>query len=92
MDVFKLLLYGVLLFPHVENYVDLVAMEVFLARRNKGENPTMAVLADTYYSLNYCSEQKERSLRCCTPLLYLWLTSHLFHYKSKTECPIEDFK
>ncbi|RDY11728.1 hypothetical protein CR513_03557, partial [Mucuna pruriens] len=92
MDVFRLLLYGILLFPQVEDYVDLATMEVFMAKKDRGENPTMAVLANTYYTFNYCSEQKEGSLRCCTPLLYLWLMSHLFHYKSKTACPIEEFK
>ncbi|RDY04087.1 hypothetical protein CR513_12233, partial [Mucuna pruriens] len=67
-------------------------MEVFLAKRDRGENPTMAILTNTYYSLDYYGERKEGSLRCCTHLLYLWLTAHLFHNKGKTTCPIEDFK
>ncbi|RDY03630.1 hypothetical protein CR513_12766, partial [Mucuna pruriens] len=92
INILGLLLYWILLFPHVENYIDLAVVEVFLAKKDKGENPTMAILANTYYTLNYYSKQKEGSLRCSTPLLYLWLTSHLFHYKSKTECLMEDFK
>ncbi|RDX91181.1 hypothetical protein CR513_26875, partial [Mucuna pruriens] len=52
IDVLGLLLYGV----------------VFLAKRDRGENPTMAVLANTYYTLSYCSGRKTRSLRYCTPL------------------------
>ncbi|RDX92564.1 hypothetical protein CR513_25290, partial [Mucuna pruriens] len=92
MDTLGLLIYGILLFPHPENYVDLAAMEVFLAKKNKGENPIMAVLADTYYSLHQCGERRRGILRCCTPLLYLWLTSHLFQCKHRTTCPIEDFK
>ncbi|RDX68575.1 hypothetical protein CR513_52415, partial [Mucuna pruriens] len=91
MDVFGLLLHGILLFPHLEDYVDLAAIEVFLAKKDRGENPTMAILANTYYILNYCYEKKEGSLRCCTYLLYLWLTAHLFHSKSKTTCRVEDF-
>ncbi|RDY06359.1 hypothetical protein CR513_09661, partial [Mucuna pruriens] len=92
MDTLGLLIYGILLFPQLEDYVDLVAIGVFLAKKNKGENPVMAVLVDTYYSLNQCGERRRGVLRCCTPLLYLWLTSHLFQCKHSTTCPIEDFK
>ncbi|RDY07884.1 hypothetical protein CR513_07941, partial [Mucuna pruriens] len=92
MDALGLLIYGILLFPQLEDYVDLAAMEVFLARKNKGENPTMAILADTYYSLNQCGERRRGVLRCCTPLLYLWLTAHLFQCKHRTVSPVEDFK
>ncbi|RDX60130.1 hypothetical protein CR513_61758, partial [Mucuna pruriens] len=48
VDVIGLLIYGILLFPHLEDYVDLITMEIFLAKRDKGENPTMAILANTY--------------------------------------------
>ncbi|RDY06252.1 hypothetical protein CR513_09799, partial [Mucuna pruriens] len=92
MDALGLLVYEILLFPQVEDHVDLVAMGVFLAKKDRGENPTMAVLANTYYTLNQCGEQKRGILRCCTLLLYLWLTAHLFHCKHRTTCPIEDFK
>ncbi|RDX74771.1 hypothetical protein CR513_45435, partial [Mucuna pruriens] len=92
IDILGLLLYGVVLFPYIEDYIDLAAIEVFLAKRDRGENPTMAVLANTYYTLSYCSGRKTANLRCCTPLLYLWLTAHLFQCKTKTVCPVEDFK
>ncbi|RDY10766.1 hypothetical protein CR513_04656, partial [Mucuna pruriens] len=92
MDALGLLIYGILLFPQLEDYVDLVAMRVFLAKKNKGENPTMVALADTYYSLNQCGERRRGVLRCCTPLLYLWLTAHLFQCKHHTACPVEDFR
>ncbi|RDX93920.1 hypothetical protein CR513_23757, partial [Mucuna pruriens] len=55
IDVLGLLLYGVVLFPYIEDYIDLAAIEAFLAKRDRGENPTMAVLANTYYTLSYCS-------------------------------------
>ncbi|RDX79699.1 hypothetical protein CR513_39840, partial [Mucuna pruriens] len=92
MNALGLLLYAILLFPRMEDYVDLTAMEVFVAKKDRGENPTTAVLANTYYTLSHCGEQKGGTLRCCTPLLYLWLTSHFFHCKNKTTFPIEDFK
>ncbi|RDX95694.1 hypothetical protein CR513_21747, partial [Mucuna pruriens] len=63
IDMLGLLFYGMVLFPYVEDYVDLAAMEVVLAKRDRGENPTMAVLANTYYTLNYCSERKVENLR-----------------------------
>ncbi|RDX66437.1 hypothetical protein CR513_54796, partial [Mucuna pruriens] len=92
MDILGLLLYGVVLFPYIEDYIDLAAIEEFLAKRDRGENPTIAVLANTYYTLSYCSGRKTGSFRCCTPLFYLWLTAHFFQCKTKTTCPIEDFK
>ncbi|RDY03268.1 hypothetical protein CR513_13169, partial [Mucuna pruriens] len=57
MDALELLIYEILLFPQLEDYVDLVAMGLFLAKKNKGENSAMVVLADTYYSLNQCGER-----------------------------------
>ncbi|RDX72769.1 hypothetical protein CR513_47696, partial [Mucuna pruriens] len=67
IDVLGLLLYGVVLFPYIEDYVDLAAIEAFLAKKDRGENPTMALLANTYHTLSYCSGRKAGNLRCCTP-------------------------
>ncbi|RDX73410.1 hypothetical protein CR513_46987, partial [Mucuna pruriens] len=74
-----------------EDHVDLAAVDAFLVMRNKGENPMIAILANTFYSLNYCYERNGKALRCCTTLLYLWLAAHLFHSKGRTTCPIEDY-
>ncbi|RDX73024.1 hypothetical protein CR513_47427, partial [Mucuna pruriens] len=79
-----------ILFPHIEDYVDLVAIDTFLGKRDQGESPFIAVLANTYYTLNYYYEKNGRWLRCCTSLLYLWMTAHLFHSKGRTTCSIED--
>ncbi|RDX76838.1 hypothetical protein CR513_43133, partial [Mucuna pruriens] len=84
VDVYRLLLYGIVIFPHTEDYIDLAIINVFLTKRDRGEN--------TYYTLSYCCERQGKSLRCCAHLLYLWLIAHLFHSKRKTTCPIEDFK
>ncbi|RDX75745.1 hypothetical protein CR513_44339, partial [Mucuna pruriens] len=51
IDALGLLAFGVLLFPRLENYIDAAAVEAFLAQRDRQENPTMAVLANTYYTL-----------------------------------------
>ncbi|RDX69793.1 hypothetical protein CR513_51047, partial [Mucuna pruriens] len=92
MDVYALLIYDIMLFSHIEDYVDLVAVDAFLAKRDRGENLVIVILANTYYSLNYCYEKNEKALRCCTTLLYPWLTAHLFHNTRKAACPIEDYR
>ncbi|RDX65905.1 hypothetical protein CR513_55385, partial [Mucuna pruriens] len=66
--------------PQIEDYVDLVAIDAFLGK----------LLANTYYTLDYCYRKNGMGLRCCTSLLYLWMTEHLFHGKKKTTCSIED--
>ncbi|RDX72872.1 hypothetical protein CR513_47583, partial [Mucuna pruriens] len=90
MDIYGLLVYGIILFPHIECYVDLATIDAFLGKRDKGEHPVVAVLANTYYTLDYCSRKKGKGLRCCTLLLFLWLTVHLFHSSKKTKCLVED--
>ncbi|RDX72863.1 hypothetical protein CR513_47591, partial [Mucuna pruriens] len=90
VDVYGLLVYGIVLFPHIECYVDLAAIDAFLGKRDKGEHPVVIVLANTYYTLDYCSRKKGKGLRCCTSLLFLWLTAHLFHSGKRMKCPIED--
>ncbi|RDX86957.1 hypothetical protein CR513_31640, partial [Mucuna pruriens] len=52
IDVLGLLLYGVVLFPYVEDYVDLVAIEVFLAKRDRGRTlPWQFWLTPTTHSI-----------------------------------------
>ncbi|RDX82957.1 hypothetical protein CR513_36202, partial [Mucuna pruriens] len=55
------------------HYVDLAAIDTFLTEKDRGENLVIAILANTYYSLNYFYERNGKGLRCCTSLLYLWL-------------------
>ncbi|RDY11709.1 hypothetical protein CR513_03593, partial [Mucuna pruriens] len=64
------------LFSQIEDNIDLVVINAFLAKRDRGENLVIAVLANTYYTLNYCHEKNKKGLRCCTSLLYLWMTTH----------------
>ncbi|RDY03891.1 hypothetical protein CR513_12469, partial [Mucuna pruriens] len=91
-NVYALLIYGVMLFPYIEDYVDLEVVDAFMAKRDREDNPVIAILANTYYSLNYCYEKNGKALRCCTTLLYLWLTTHIFHSKRKVADPIEDHR
>ena len=47
-----LLLYGALLFPYSNDYVEYAAIDIFVAVRTRFENPVTAVLADTYLALD----------------------------------------
>jgi len=39
MDVLALTLYGIMLFPNVEDLVDYVAIDVFIASKSRAKNP-----------------------------------------------------
>jgi len=40
-------------------------------------NPFIAILAETLLSLNHYNTHVKRSLRCCIPLMYLWIVNHI---------------
>ncbi|RDX70352.1 hypothetical protein CR513_50410, partial [Mucuna pruriens] len=61
MDVYRLLVYGIVLFSQIEDHIDLAVVDAFLAKRDRGENPFIAVLANTYYTLDYCHERTGES-------------------------------
>ncbi|XP_050896323.1 uncharacterized protein LOC127103073 [Lathyrus oleraceus] len=67
-----LLIYGIVLFPNMEEFVDLVVIHIFLT-----QNPIPTLLADTYYSIHVRTQKKKGTIVCCTPLLYRWFISHL---------------
>ncbi|RDX57798.1 hypothetical protein CR513_62938, partial [Mucuna pruriens] len=92
VDTLGLLIYGINLFQHLENYVDLEAIDVFMKIKEKNENPIPALLGDTYYTLNYCRGRQGKSLMCCVHILYLWMTTHCNQGRCKVKCPIEDYK
>lgn len=84
-----LTIFGIVLFPHNEGYVDTTTISVFLTFRDK-ENPVSsgpAILADTY-----CRERKGSKISCCLLMLYVWFVSHTFVNKARAKNPIEDFK
>ncbi|XP_050916584.1 uncharacterized protein LOC127131710 [Lathyrus oleraceus] len=67
-----LLIYGIVLFPNMEEIVDLVAIHIF-----RTLNPIHTFLADAYYSIHVRTQKKKGNIVCCTPLLYRWFISHL---------------
>jgi len=52
MDVLALALFGVMLFPKADSFVDDVAIKVFLAFKTCVENPVTVILADMYIALD----------------------------------------
>lgn len=69
---FALLIYGLLLFPNIEGFVDSSALCIFLSK-----NPVLTLLGDAYHSIHYRTLKKGGTIVCCIPLLYKWFISHL---------------
>jgi len=62
MVVLALTLYGIMLFSNVEDLVDYVAIDVFIASKTRAENPVPAILADVYIALQLCNDMGKRKL------------------------------
>ncbi|KAI5445180.1 hypothetical protein KIW84_013436 [Lathyrus oleraceus] len=66
-----IMIYGIILFPSMPNFVDYAAVTIFL-----GGNPFPTLLADTYYAI-HSRHGKGGAIRCCLPLLLRWFMSLL---------------
>ncbi|CAL5211354.1 unnamed protein product [Lathyrus oleraceus] len=69
---FVLLIYGLVLFPNIDKFVDVNAIRIFSAL-----NPVPTLLGDTYFSLHMRNAKGGGAIVCCFPLLYKWFISHL---------------
>ncbi|KAI5418708.1 hypothetical protein KIW84_043076 [Lathyrus oleraceus] len=65
------MIYGIVLFPSMPNFVDYAAISIFI-----GRNPVPTLLADTYYAI-HSRHGKGGAIRCCLPLLFKWFMSLL---------------
>ncbi|RDY03035.1 hypothetical protein CR513_13441, partial [Mucuna pruriens] len=88
----RLTIYNIILLPYLDEYVDLVAIDVFLANQEQRRNPVMAILVDTYYTIQRYHERKGGRLICYLQTLYLWLVTHTCPCRCVTTHPIEDLK
>ena len=84
-----LILYGTLLFPYSNEYVEYAAIDIFVAARTRFENPVTAALADTYLALDLCYERKVRKMLCSVHVLYVWLMARISDNILGVKCPIE---
>ena len=76
MVAFALSVYRLMIFPRMLGYIEMAVVDTF-EQIQHGSNPSLAILAETFRSLNYCRcNQKERFLGCM-PLLYIWIRSHI---------------
>ena len=63
-DIFVLLIYGLALFPNIDNFVDVNAIRIFLIGNHM---PTL--LGDMYFSLHLRNSKGGGTIVCCIPLL-----------------------
>ncbi|KAI5416162.1 hypothetical protein KIW84_041272 [Lathyrus oleraceus] len=70
--IFVLLIYGLVLFPNIDKFVDVNAIRIFSTL-----NPVSTLLGDTYFSLHMRNAKDGGAIVCCLPLLYKWFISHL---------------
>ena len=71
-EILALLIYGLFLFPNINDFVDINAIKIFLIG-----NPVPTLLADAYHSVHSRNLQRGGLITCCVPLLYEWFVSHL---------------
>ena len=61
-DILAFLIYGLVLFPNLDQLIDVNAINIFLTR-----NPVPTVLGYILHSLNTCTMKKPGALMCCIP-------------------------
>ncbi|XP_058744294.1 uncharacterized protein LOC131616854 [Vicia villosa] len=70
--ILALLIYGLVLFPNPDQFIDVHAIKIFLTR-----NLVPTLLGDILHSLHTRMMKKRGNLMCCIPLLSRWFFSHL---------------
>ena len=72
---FFLAIYGLIIFPKGQGYIETAVVKLFQQIQH-GSNPSLAILAETFLSLNYCCHNKDECFLECVSLLYIWIRSH----------------
>jgi hypothetical protein len=87
MDAFEatlaLLIYGLVLFPNINDFVDINAIQIFLSI-----NLVPTLLVGTYHFIHHRTQKGDGVIICCAPLLYRWFMSHLpqtVHFKENPD-------
>lgn len=70
--VLALLIYEIILFPNIDNFIDQAVMNIFLSG-----NPVPFLLADFYHTLHTRHEKKSGTFLCCAPLWHIWMKTHM---------------
>ena len=75
MIAFALSLYELVIFPRMLGYIEIAVVDTF-EQIQHGSNPSLAILVETFRSLNYYHRNQERHFLGCA-LLYIWIRSHI---------------
>lgn len=78
VDILALIIFGLVLFPNLENFIDNVAISVFWSTRIFQKDYVPALLVDIYYTLEVRHTKRRGNMLCCIPLLYHWFTTQIF--------------
>ncbi|XP_050877329.1 uncharacterized protein LOC127081086 [Lathyrus oleraceus] len=70
--IISLLVYGLVMFPNIDNFVDVNVMRIFLIK-----NLVPTLLDDTYFYIHHRTSKGGGTIVCCSPLLYKWFSLHL---------------
>ncbi|KAI5383295.1 hypothetical protein KIW84_070627 [Lathyrus oleraceus] len=70
--IFVLLIYGLVLFPNIDKFVDVNVIRIFSTL-----NLVPTLLGDAYFFLHMRNAKGGGAIVCCLPLLYKWFISHL---------------
>ncbi|XP_050895230.1 uncharacterized protein LOC127101830 [Lathyrus oleraceus] len=72
ITILALLIFGIILFPNIDNFIDRSTIEVFLFG-----NPVPFLLVDFYHIFHTHHEKKGGTFLCCVPLLHMWMKTHM---------------
>ena len=70
MDILALIVFGIIVFPNMVDFVYTVAINVFWAVKNEEVDLIPTLLVDIYYTLKVCHDKEKGTLCYCIPLLY----------------------
>lgn len=69
---FELLVRGIVLFINIDNFIDHLAVEIFLVG-----NLVSFVLADFYHTFHTRHEKINGTFLCCAPVMNIWMRTHM---------------
>ena len=75
IDIFRLVVYEILIFPQSLGYVDAAVVDL-IEQINNQANHVLAIIAETIRSLNFYRRKGEGDFIGCAQLLYMWIRSH----------------
>jgi len=74
------------------SFMDVAAIDAFLAYHHSRESPVVAILADLFDTFDRRCEKSSARIICCLPALCVWLVSHLFQQDIRHPCPLRSHR